>query len=152
MQISERLAVGVHILVALDVFAGKRKITGDFLAGSVGVNPVVIRRTLGQLRSSGLARVARGGGGASLARDPETITLLDISRALGCTGEGEGDLFRFHGNPNPACPVGRNIRAALGGRLAAVQDAMEREMARVTIADVAKDVRARAAAQEGRAP
>ena len=43
MQISSRFTIAVHILTCIDYFADEYTITSDFLAGSVGVNPVIIR-------------------------------------------------------------------------------------------------------------
>mgnify|MGYP002627072790 CR=1 FL=1 len=57
MQFSTRLPVAVHILLCIDVFEGQYKTTSTFLADSVGVNPVIVRNTLGQLKTAGLVRV-----------------------------------------------------------------------------------------------
>lgn len=65
------------------------------------------------------------------------ITFLDIYRAVECVGE-EG-LFHFHENPNPACPVGRNIHTILDGKLNQVQQAMERELQSITLENVMQD-------------
>ncbi len=46
MQISSRFTVAVHTLLAIDTFEKEYKTTSEFLASSVNVNPVVIRRTL----------------------------------------------------------------------------------------------------------
>ena len=46
MQISSRFTIAVHIFVCIHVFGGESKITSEFLADSVNVNPVVIRRIL----------------------------------------------------------------------------------------------------------
>ena len=81
--------------------------------------------------------VVRGSGGASIKRPIQEITLLDVYRAVECVEEGE--LFHFHENPNPLCPVGKNIHAILDTRLETIQQAMEREMECVTIEDVMKD-------------
>lgn len=81
MQFSSRLPIAAHILMCIVRFGEDCKITSDFLAGSVNVNPVIIRRTLGQLKKAGLVRVEAGVGGASLAKPPEEITLLDIFRS-----------------------------------------------------------------------
>ena len=51
----------------------------------------------------------------------------------------QGTLFHFHENPNTACPVGRNIHKILDDKLRRVQDAMEGEMAKITVADVIAD-------------
>ena len=84
------------------------KVTSDMIAGSVGVNPVIIRKTLSQLKKAGLIHVARGTGGAELAKAADEISLLDIYQAVECLGL-TGQLFGFHDNPNPACPIGHNI-------------------------------------------
>ena len=47
-----------------------------------------------------------------------------------------GDLFHFHEAPNPECPVGRNIHALLDGKLKAIQNSMEDEMRKYTLADL----------------
>ena len=41
------------------------------MAGSVGVNPVIIRKTLSQLKKADLISVQRGTGGATLVKSPE---------------------------------------------------------------------------------
>ena len=140
MQISSRFTIAVHIFACIDTFSGEYKLTSNFLAGSVNVNPVVIRRLLQQLKAAGLIRVARGSGGASFARSPEEITLLDIYQAVECVENGK--LFHFHENPNASCPVGRNIHHILDGKLYRIQKAMENEMAAITLADVLRDARA----------
>ena len=43
MKFSTRLSIAVHILLCLDVLGDRRKFTSNVLAGSIGVNPVVVR-------------------------------------------------------------------------------------------------------------
>ncbi len=50
-----------------------------------------------------------------------------------------GDLFHFHENPNTDCPVGKNIHYILDDKLLRVQNAMEKELASITLADLKKD-------------
>ena len=137
MQISSRFTIAVHIFMCIHIFEKDHKITSDFLADSTQVNPVVIRRILSQLKAAGLVRVQRGSGVASMAKPLDQITFLDIYRAVDCVEEGA--LFHFHENPNPNCPVGRNVHRVLDGRLKQIQDAMEREMAGITLESVMKD-------------
>lgn len=137
MQISSRFTIAVHIFTCIHTFEGKRKITSDFLAGSVNVNSVIIRKLLSQLKAAGLVHVQRGSGGASIAKPLDQITFLDIYNAVECIENGE--LFHFHENPNPECPVGRNIHHVLDGKLLKVQSAMECEMQKITLADVIRD-------------
>ena len=120
----------------MEVFKNE-KITSDFLAASVNVNPVVIRRLLQQLKAAEIVNVARGSGGAQIAKPLSDITLLDIYHAVECVENGT--LFHFHENPNPQCPVGRNIHNVLDQRLDQIQSAMEQEMAGITMQDIMND-------------
>lgn len=79
----------------------------------------------------------RGSGGASVAKPLEGITFFDVYRAVECIEKGE--LFHFHENPSAQCPVGRNIHHILDDKLQRIQDAMEQEMKKITIADVMAD-------------
>lgn len=138
MQISSRFTIAVHIFSCINTFENERKVTSDFLASSVEVNPVVIRRILLQLKTAGLVNVQRGTGGASIAKPLEDISFLDIYKAVECV-EG-GELFHFHENPNTECPVGRNIHNVLDEKLKRVQKAMERELESITLSDVVRDM------------
>lgn len=137
MQISSRFTIAVHVFTCIDTFGEEYKLTSEFLASSVNVNPVIIRKILQQLKAAGLVKVARGSGGASIAKPLNEISFLDIYKAVECV---ENDtLFHFHENPNADCPVGRNIHLILDDKLKRVQDAMERELASITLEDVKKD-------------
>lgn len=139
MQISSRFTLAVHIFACIDVFKDDYKVTSDFLAGSTNVNPVIVRKILGQLKAAGLVEVARGSGGASIPKPLDEISFLDIYNAVECIEHGE--LFHFHENPNANCPVGRNIHVVLDDRLMQVQKAMEAELSSITLEDVIRDTR-----------
>ena len=139
MQISSRFTLAIHILACIDTFKDDYKVTSDFLAGSTNVNPVIVRKILGQLKAAGLVEVARGSGGASIPKPLEEITFLDIYKAVECVECGE--LFHFHENPNPDCPVGKNIHNVLDDKLERVQIALEKELAAITLEDVKKDIK-----------
>ncbi|WP_308637153.1 Rrf2 family transcriptional regulator [Paenibacillus silvisoli] len=124
-QISTRFSIAVHILSLIAV--SPDECTGDYIAGSVNTNPVVIRRIMGMLKKAGLVDVRPGVGGASLRKRLEDITLLDVYRAVDVIEDNQ--LFRMHEAPNPACPVGRNIETVLQSELREAQSAMERKLA-----------------------
>ena len=134
MQISSRFTIAIHMLACMDFFKEEYKITSDFLAASINVNPVIIRKLLSQLKDAGLIEVKRGPGGATIAKPMEEITFLDVYRAVDCVEENT--LFHFHENPNPNCPVGKNIHNILDDKLIRVQDAMEQELQSSTLADI----------------
>ena len=54
MQITSRSTVAVHILTCIEIFGGEMRVTSDFLSGSTGVNAVIVRNVLGQLREAGI--------------------------------------------------------------------------------------------------
>ena len=137
MQISSRFTLAVHIFACIDTFGSEYKVTSDFLAGSTNVNPVIIRKILGQLKGAGLIAVARGTGGTTITKPLDEITFLDIYNAVECVEKGE--LFHFHENPSTDCPVGRNIHYILDDKLIQIQNALERELAAITLADIKRD-------------
>ena len=121
MQISSRFTMAIHMFACIDTFSDQ-KMTSDFMAASIGTNPVIIRKLLQQLKAAGLIKVSRGTGGVTITRPLDQITFLDIYKAVECS------------------PVGRNIHRVLDGRLLQVQKAMEDKLAGMTLADVKKDV------------
>lgn len=137
MQISSRFTMAIHMFACIDTFSDQ-KMTSDFMAASIGTNPVIIRKLLQQLKAAGLIEVQRGTGGVTITKPLDEITFLDIYKAVECAPDEQ--LFHFHENPNQKCPVGRNIHRVLDERLCEVQKAMEAKLAEMTLADVKKDV------------
>ncbi len=139
MQISSRFTIAIHVLICIETFKNDYKVTSDFLASSVNVNPVVIRRLLQQLKKAEIVHVIRGSGGTDIQKPLDKITLLDVYNAVECVEQGE--LFHFHENPNQFCPVGKNIHTILDGKLQKIQNAMEKEMKSITIQDIINDTK-----------
>ena len=139
MQITSKFTIAAHIIAAIDYFKGSEKVTSNFLAGSVGANPVIVRNVMGNLKESGIIAISQGKSGISLAKELDEITFYDVYKAVDCVDD-EG-LFHFHENPNINCPVGKNIHIAMDEKLQKVQSVMENELSRITMADVVADVR-----------
>ncbi|ORJ30364.1 Rrf2 family transcriptional regulator [Streptococcus oralis subsp. tigurinus] len=144
MQISSRFTIATHMLIIIVIKSQESKVTSDFLAASVGVNPVIIRKTLSQLKKAGLISVARGTGGTEIIKDLREINLFDVYQAVECLGKS-GKLFSFHDNPNPNCPVGANIHKVLDQKLLDIQEAMENQLRQMSLAQVVADAEARIA-------
>ena len=138
MQISSRFTMAIHMFACIDTFSDQ-KMTSDFMAASIGTNPVIIRKLLQQLKAAGLIKVSRGTGGVTITRPLDQITFLDIYKAVECTPDEE--LFHFHENPNPACPVGREVHGILSGYLDAAALAMENQLRAVTLQQLIDDLR-----------
>jgi len=137
MSISSRFAVGVHILSLIEM--NKDGVSSsEFLAGSVNTNPALIRKIIGMLKKAGLVEVHPGIAGTKLARELSEIRLLDVYKAVDVVQDNE--LFSVHENPNPQCPVGRNIQETIIPILSTAQIALEKVLGNVTIEDIVKDI------------
>ena len=81
MQISSRFTMAIHMFACIDTFSDQ-KMTSDFMAASIGTNPVIIRKLLQQLKAADLVEVLRGTGGVKVKRPFNKITFLDIYQAV----------------------------------------------------------------------
>lgn len=138
MQISSRFTIALHILTALETFQGQYRLTSCFLAGSIQANPVIIRNILLQLKAAGFVQIPRGRGSITLLKSPNEISLLDVYKSIEPLEQDK--LFSFHKNPNPQCPVGRNIHNILDWRLLSVQQAMENKLESMKLSDILTDL------------
>lgn len=75
--------------------------------------------------------MARGTGGAELARTPKEITLLDIYQAVESTNLD--DVIGIHERGNHTCPVARNIHDVLKDAYAPVAKAMSDSMRKLRL-------------------
>ena len=132
MTSNTRFAVSVHILAYL-AFRQGAAVPSAEIASSVSTNAVVIRRLLSALVKARLVRAQKGAsGGFALASTAANISLLDIYRAV--EPEPDHGLRRF--SPNHKCPVGAKIESILHGVFFKAQASMEAELARVSLAEV----------------
>lgn len=142
MQMDARLSRMLHVLVHMG--AGDRPLTSQDAAKMLGTNAVVVRRTMAGLRDAGYVTSVKGhGGGWSLARPLDEITILDVY-----TGLGEPRLFLIGpASEAPDCLVEQEVNASLE---ATFQDARKLLLARlgaVTLADIAAGLEARLESQ-----
>ncbi|MEH7122247.1 Rrf2 family transcriptional regulator [Bacillus sp. JJ1532] len=137
MSISSRLSVGIHIMALIEI--NKNGVSSSqFLAESVNTNPAVIRKIMGMLKKAGLIEVHPGIAGAKLAKELSDITMLDVYKAVNVVQDKE--LFSLHENPNPECPVGRNIQNTIEPLFSAAQLAMEKVLENVNLESVVRDI------------
>jgi DNA-binding IscR family transcriptional regulator len=145
MGTSTRFAVGVHLLTALLANPG-RVVRSEDVADSANTNPVVVLRLFSLMTTAGLIRARLGpGGGFELARPASDITLRDVFTAL-----QSGEFFTEHRSPQSAsCPVGAHILPVLREATASAVEALEAELSRAAIADLAGAVLARSKEAQG---
>jgi DNA-binding IscR family transcriptional regulator len=108
-MISGKFAITLHILTLLSKFP-EEFLSSEFIAGSMNINPVLVRKEIANLKKHAMVECREGKyGGTRLAKQPETITLKDIFKM---TFE-EVTLGYSRNDPNPACPVGKKINQNL---------------------------------------
>jgi Rrf2 family protein len=132
MKRNSRLSASLHALVHM-AQAPQRAMTSDEIAGWLHTNPVVVRRMVAGLRDAGILASARGhGGGWSLARPAETITLADVAAAL-----GERFVAFNTAAESPGCLVEQSVNKALDGFRVEVERMLAERLATVTLAQIA---------------
>jgi len=85
-------------------------LTSEWMAGSININPVVVRKEISVLREAGLITSRQGKeGGSQLSRNADSITISEIYSAV----KNSEVLGKKNNNPNPVCSVGREINSHL---------------------------------------
>lgn len=178
MQIPSRFSIAIHICLCVEFFNEDsefnkdsdkkhcKKMTGEALAESVGINSVIVRNILALLKNAGLISIFRGSNGAKLTKSVTQISLLDIFYAVESTPKSKDfltlkkeskenihkesaytkekigyTLFRFHTNPNLLCPLGKNIHSLLDSHFIKAQRVLEEYLASVKLSDLLKELR-----------
>ncbi|HEU4610389.1 MAG TPA: Rrf2 family transcriptional regulator [Chitinophagaceae bacterium] len=126
-MLNGRFAMSIHILSLLSKEGG---LSSEYIAASMNVNPVMVRKELVRLKKANLIETREGkNGGSYLARSPKAISLADVYKAA-----YEEPLFRHSKNmPNPACPVGRRISEKMDELNDEAEAALLRKLAGISI-------------------
>lgn len=104
-----RFATAIHIMTLL-AKCQEEWLTSDWIAGSININPVIVRKELGILRDANLVVSKQGKvGGSQIASDPSKIKISDIYKAV----KNSEVLGKKNQNPNPICPIGKDINENL---------------------------------------
>ncbi len=140
MRGNTQLAVATHVLMLVGAYGNDIKVTSDFISGSAGINPVLIRNIFTKLKKAGILLTSAGRGQTRLARPAAEITLWDIYTAV--ESESSLDIFKIHRNTSPECPVGRFISANLVTHLDDAVLAMRAKMSQTTLATLIAELKA----------
>ena len=104
-----RFATALHIMTILGSKPAEWH-TSDWLAASINVNPVVVRKEISILRESGLVESKKGKeGGCRLGKKLDEIYISDIYLAV----KNSEVLGKKNQHPNPQCEVGKTINIHL---------------------------------------
>ena len=108
-MISGKFAITIHILTLLSKFPDEY-LSSDFIAGSMNVHPVLVRKEIANLKKNQIVESKEGkNGGTRLLKSSPKITLDAIYKMT-----FETVTLGFSKNePNPNCPVGKQINKNL---------------------------------------
>ncbi|MBS1503518.1 MAG: Rrf2 family transcriptional regulator [Bacteroidetes bacterium] len=100
-----RYPIALHILTLLNKTKSEL-LSSDYIAGSININPALVRKEISNLRKHGFIASKEGkGGGYSIAKPGSQITLADIYNAV-----KEPHILGVAKNtPNPDCAIGKQI-------------------------------------------
>jgi Rrf2 family protein len=125
-----RFATALHILTLL-ARQEQELLSSEYIAGSININPVLVRKEISNLRNYGLIQSREGkNGGSSLAKPAAKILLSDIYKAVRQTA-----LLGRSNDPNPNCPVGKNINTHIQNLYEEAEEALTRKLGTLTLAD-----------------
>src|ERR1700761_916528 len=100
-----RFPIAVHILTLLSKAEGEL-LSSDYIAGSININPALVRKEISNLRNHGLIISKEGkSGGYGLGKAAKQITMGDIYDAV----KNQPLLGEAKNTPNPDCAVGKKI-------------------------------------------
>lgn len=132
-MISGKFAITIHILTLLSKFPGEY-LSSDFIASSLNMNPVLVRKEIANLKKNGLIESREGkNGGTRLAKNAEGITLADAFRA----SFGNMHLGFSKNEPCPQCPVGKNINANLESLYTDINNSISQKLGGISLAEFA---------------
>lgn len=136
MRKDSRLSVALHVLLHMHELQGV--VTSEALGPMLQMNPVVVRRTFAGLREAGILHSEKGhGGGWSLARPLEQVTLADVYRALGIlTPFAIGPR-----DPKPRCLLEREANRAVTAALAEAEALLVERLSAVSLSSLFSEAR-----------
>lgn len=108
MKFSKGTDYALHLVEALAAQEGNRSVSA--LAEELGASPAYLSKILTQLAKAGIVGSVPGIGGGYRLRQPETVTFLDVVRAV----EGGGPLFETELPHDAPCRIQAVMAEAAG--------------------------------------
>ncbi|PSL48162.1 BadM/Rrf2 family transcriptional regulator [Chitinophaga niastensis] len=126
-----RFPISLHILTLMASYEGEW-LSSDLIAGSININPVLVRKEISNLRNHGLIESKEGkNGGATLAKPADKIRLSDVYHAV----QQASLLGNSKNRPNPACAVGKQINQHLDKLYQDIEGALLHKLDKMSLAD-----------------
>ena len=132
-MISGKFAISVHILTLLAKSPDEFQ-TSEYIAGSINLNPVLVRKEIANLKKHHFVESKEGkNGGTRLALAPEKISLEAIFKITFDTIS----LGFSKNDPNPACPVGKQINKNLNVLYESINDKVRLQLKGISLLEFA---------------
>lgn len=130
---NSRFPISLHILTLLNEAKGD-VVSSEYLAGSININPVLVRKEIMNLRKYGFVGSKEGkGGGSFLAKSAKEINLGEVYKSV----RSSNVLGQSKNEPNPKCPIGRQINQHLDSLYSDAENALIANLSKQTLADFA---------------
>ena len=129
-----RFATVVHILTIL-ANSPDEYLSSDWIANSININSVIVRKELSILREQGLVMSRKGKEGGSILNKPgDKISLADIYMIV----KNSEVLGKKNLHTNPQCPVGKGINSRLEELFVETDELVTTFLQQKTLGDFAK--------------
>ncbi|WP_417939985.1 RrF2 family transcriptional regulator [Flavobacterium sp. RS13.1] len=130
-MLSGKFAISVHILTLLTKFPNDY-LSSEFIAGSMNLNPVLVRKEIANLKAHHIVESKEGkNGGTKLSKAASNISLKEIFEM---TFENIG-LGYAKNQPNPDCPVGKKINENLDALYAEMNQKVCEQLEGISLED-----------------
>lgn len=128
-----RFPIAMHIMTLL--CAADDYLSSDYMAGSINVNPVLVRKELSNLIKHKLITSREGkNGGYTLSKPAIGISLANIYQSV-----KQGNVLgQAKNQPNPACPIGKQINNHLKDLDNEIEQAMLNKLGTTNLAEFCK--------------
>ncbi|MDO4554213.1 MAG: Rrf2 family transcriptional regulator [Lachnospiraceae bacterium] len=131
MKYSSKLSDAIHVLVLIALNPLENMTSATF-ATSIKTNAGFIRQIMSALKKGNIIESVRGRATPSLTKSPESITLLEIYKAI----EGDKPLLHLDTHTNPECGIGVNIQYSIQDFYNQIQVSAEKEMEGITLQNI----------------
>lgn len=131
-MIKSKFAIATHIMTLL-ANEPDDYLSSSYISGSLNINPVLVRKELSELKKMNLIQSKEGkGGGVKLLKSAINIKLSEIFSAA----KGNEFILGFSKNePNPKCPIGKNINKNLTKLYSEIDSKIESILENITLED-----------------
>ncbi len=106
-------------------------LSSSYIAGSLNINPVLVRKELSELNKLNLIETKEGkNGGVKLLKSAKEIKLSELFKLV----KGNNNILGFSKNePNPNCPIGKNINNNLSKLYSELDLKVESVLEKITL-------------------